>query len=98
MGAPVRINELAERLVAHAERPTKVVYTGLRPGEKLHETLLGSTEIDHRPVHPLISHVAVPPLSRGELTVLLERLEDDQGVITQTLRQLCDGRADALES
>ena len=43
-----------------------IVYTGLRPGEKLHETLFGFGEVDDRPVHPLISHVRVPPLDTGE--------------------------------
>ncbi|MDQ6725310.1 MAG: polysaccharide biosynthesis protein, partial [Actinomycetota bacterium] len=33
-----------------------------RRGEKLHEVLLASGEDDVRPAHPLISHVAVPPL------------------------------------
>ncbi len=39
-----------------------IVYTGLRPGEKLHEVLLGAGEVDVRPIHPLISQVPVPPL------------------------------------
>ena len=40
---------------------------GLRPGEKCHEVLLGADEVDNRPMHPLISHVAVPPLPIGLL-------------------------------
>jgi FlaA1/EpsC-like NDP-sugar epimerase len=46
-----------------AGRKVDVVYTGLRPGEKLQEVLLGEDEVDARPVHPLISHVPVPPLT-----------------------------------
>ena len=41
-----------------------IVYTGLRAGEKLHEDLFSDDEDDVRPVHPLISHVDVPPLPR----------------------------------
>ncbi|WP_238007278.1 polysaccharide biosynthesis protein [Dactylosporangium sp. AC04546] len=62
MGAPVRIDELAHQLAAMSTRPIEVVYTGLRPGEKLHEELFGHGETDLRPLHPLISHVTVPPL------------------------------------
>jgi FlaA1/EpsC-like NDP-sugar epimerase len=62
MGEPVRIDDVARRLAAEAPRPIEVVYTGLRPGEKLHECLLGTDELDVRPHHPLISQVAVPPL------------------------------------
>ncbi|GAA2613833.1 nucleoside-diphosphate sugar epimerase/dehydratase [Dactylosporangium fulvum] len=62
MGSPVRIDELAHQLAALADRPVQFVYTGLRPGEKLHEELFGAGETDLRPLHPLISHVSVPPL------------------------------------
>jgi FlaA1/EpsC-like NDP-sugar epimerase len=62
MGNPVRINEVAERLASESAEPVEIVYTGLRPGEKLHESLFGIGEADDRPVHPLISHVRVPPL------------------------------------
>src|SRR5664280_2241919 len=66
MGKPVRIDEIARMLAAKAARPVDVVYTGLRPGEKLHEDLIATGEPDSRPVPPLISHVPVPssvPLS-----------------------------------
>jgi FlaA1/EpsC-like NDP-sugar epimerase len=61
MGAPVRIASVAERLAAQADRPVEIVYTGLRPAEKLREARLGRGEVDVRPVHPLVSHVPVPP-------------------------------------
>lgn len=70
MGKPVRIDEVARRLVANADRPIDIVYTGLRPGEKLHEVLLGEGEVDVRPVHPLISHVQVPPLDPTQVREL----------------------------
>ena len=40
--------------------PIRIVYTGLRPGEKLHEVLLGAGEVDERPFHPLISQAPCP--------------------------------------
>jgi FlaA1/EpsC-like NDP-sugar epimerase len=62
MGEPVRILDVAERLAAQATRPIDIVYTGLLHGEKLHEELFGECEVDTRPVHPLVSHVAVSPV------------------------------------
>ena len=63
MGDPVKISDIADRMseiVAGGGLP--IIYTGLRPGEKLHETLIGRDEIDVRPTHPLISQIPVPPL------------------------------------
>ncbi|HEV2376423.1 MAG TPA: nucleoside-diphosphate sugar epimerase/dehydratase [Streptosporangiaceae bacterium] len=67
MGAPVRIADIARRLAASTDRPVDLVFTGLRPGEKLQETLLGRGEADRRPSHPLISQTPAPPLD-PELT------------------------------
>jgi FlaA1/EpsC-like NDP-sugar epimerase len=66
MGEPVRIAQVAERLVSESKRPIDIVYTGLRPGEKLHEDLFGPGEKDVRPIHPLISHVQVPTTDPAE--------------------------------
>ncbi|MEI7591675.1 MAG: nucleoside-diphosphate sugar epimerase/dehydratase [Actinomycetes bacterium] len=68
MGEPVRIASVAERLVSGASRPIEITYTGLRPGEKLHEALLASDEVDSRPSHPLISQVVVPPLAKSAIS------------------------------
>jgi FlaA1/EpsC-like NDP-sugar epimerase len=63
MGAPVRIVDLAERMAALAGKTgLPIVCTGLRPGERLHEQLIGDGEKDARPSHPLITQVPVPPL------------------------------------
>ncbi|MGH9037126.1 MAG: polysaccharide biosynthesis protein, partial [Acidimicrobiia bacterium] len=70
MGQPVRIADVARRLIASAGRHIEIVYTGLRPGEKLHEVLFASEELDQRPVHPLISHAPVVPLHPSEVLEL----------------------------
>ena len=62
MGEPVRIDEVARRLAAEATHRVQISYTGLRPGEKLHEVLFGEDEPDERPIHPLVSHAPVPAL------------------------------------
>jgi len=72
MGEPVKIVDVARRLVAQSDRPIDIVFTGLRPGEKMHEVLLGRNELDDRHAHPLISHCRVPaqsPLGLAELEV-----------------------------
>jgi len=71
MGEPVRIADIARRLAARSRHPVDIVYTGLRPGEKLSEQLLGSDEVDHRPRHPLVRHVLAKPLDPGDLPGLL---------------------------
>jgi FlaA1/EpsC-like NDP-sugar epimerase len=70
MGDQVRIADLAHRMVAAASSTAEIVFTGLRPGEKLTEDLLGAGEKDHRPRHPLVRQVPVPPLEPGEVTRL----------------------------
>ncbi|MGW0503974.1 polysaccharide biosynthesis protein [Micromonospora sp. NPDC003241] len=87
MGEPVRIDDLARRMVAQSASPVQVVYTGLRPGEKLHEDLLGHGEADHRPLHPLISHVSVPALDPLEVSALDPF--GDPGLIVDQLAALC---------
>jgi len=70
MGEQVRIVDMARRLVAAVPRQVDIVYTGLRPGEKLTEDLLGEGERDERPYHPLIRHVPVAPLPPGTVSGL----------------------------
>lgn len=67
MGEPVRIYDVARRLIAQSKRPIPIVFTGLRPGEKLHEELFGDDEIDDRPRHKLVSHATVPPISPSQV-------------------------------
>jgi FlaA1/EpsC-like NDP-sugar epimerase len=80
MGDPVSIDDVARQLIARSQRPIRIDYTGLRPGEKLHEELWADGEADERPVHPLISHVSVPPLppeqAKGLLSVPAEQVRD----------------------
>ncbi|GEP28554.1 dTDP-glucose 4,6-dehydratase [Cryobacterium levicorallinum] len=67
MGVPVRILDIAERMIAMSGKNIEIVYTGLRQGEKLHEELLGDSESDSRPLHPKISHALVAALEPSKL-------------------------------
>ena len=67
MGEPVRILDVAQRMIDMSGQDIAIVYTGLRPGEKLHEELVGANETDERPVHPKISHTAVSAIAPENL-------------------------------
>lgn len=76
MGAPIRIADVARRFARQRVPELPVVFTGLRAGEKLHESLFADDEADLRPVHPHVSHVPVRPLSPEDLDSSQGRFED----------------------
>ena len=88
MGEQVRIADIARRLASRVTGEVEIVFTGLRPGEKLTEDLLGPGELDERPYHPLIRHVPVAPLS-PDLTTRI-----DAGAGPAELRNLLAALAD----
>ncbi len=75
MGEPVRILDVAQRLVARSGKEIEIVFTGLRRGEKLHEALFSTGEQGTRRQHPLITHVPVPPLHRADVGSFSQRPE-----------------------
>jgi hypothetical protein len=85
MGEPVRIADIARRLARRSAHPIDIVYTGLRPGEKLAEDLLGADEVEHRPRHPLVRHAQVKPLDPDELSGLL--LDGDEATLRRRLAE-----------
>lgn len=69
MGEPVRILDIAERMIRMSGKDIEIEFTGLRPGEKLHEVLMGEGEEDARPLHPKISHTFVAPLDPDQMRI-----------------------------
>ena len=67
MGEPVRILDIAQRMIDMSGQDIAIVYTGLRQGEKLHEDLIGVHESDERPIHPKIAHAMVSSISPEHL-------------------------------
>jgi FlaA1/EpsC-like NDP-sugar epimerase len=55
----------------------EIVYTGLRPGEKMHEVLFSPDEQPEVSEHPLISWVDVPAMSPEVASSLDPYLSDD---------------------
>lgn len=89
MGEPVRIADIARRLSAYSARPVEIVYTGLRPGEKLAEDLLGQGEVDCRRHHPLVRHARVVPLDPRQLARLV--LDGDEASLRKSLADCATG-------
>ncbi len=78
MGEQIRIADIARRLAASTPGQVDIVFTGLRPGEKLAESLLGDGETGEGLHHPQIRHVPVPPLSPECVTGLDPGLPADE--------------------
>ena len=77
MGEPVKIVELARmliRLSGKTEQDIPITFTGLRPGEKLHELLIGADEWREADPAPNVTAVASTPRGLGELHEVMERL------------------------
>jgi FlaA1/EpsC-like NDP-sugar epimerase len=82
MGEPVRIADVARRLADEGDRKIEIVYTGLRPGEKLHEVLQSRAEVPRPSGHHLIAAVDVPPLHQSDIAGLRS---DPAGVLLLAL-------------
>jgi len=76
MGEPISILLVAEQLIEQAQKPTQIVYTGLRKGEKLHEDLFSNDERGEPTQHPLITRVKVPEINIENLVAAEEEKVD----------------------
>ena len=94
MGKPVKINDMAEDLIRlHGlipGRDIKIVYTGLRPGEKLYEELLTSEEGTTSTKHKKIFKARIQPLDEADLKQSLQTLQKttDRQILLQTLKHM----------
>lgn len=78
MGKPVRIADLAQKMVQMAGltlgQDIEIVFTGLRPGEKLTEELLHKGEGDMPTHHPKIHRAAVRPCEHHMVRPQIDQL------------------------
>src|SRR5690554_826936 len=108
MGEPVPIRLLAEQMIRLAgkqpERDIAIVYTGLRPGEKLHETLFHADERYRPTVHPKILQAEARSVSAEKLQPALARMreavaafdtEELARLLRETLPEFRPGNGDA---
>lgn len=94
MGQPVKILDMAKELIRlHGlipEQDIKIIYTGLRPGEKLYEELLTVEEGAVSTAHKKIFSAQLQAISSKELQECLTVLEHtaDRNNILYTLKRL----------
>jgi FlaA1/EpsC-like NDP-sugar epimerase len=78
MGGPVRITDLALKMIKLAglqpEKDIKIIYTGLRPGEKLYEELLNQGELTMPTYHPKIKIAQVISYPYKEVNADIDEL------------------------
>ena len=83
MGEPVSIRLLAEQMIRlagkHPERDIAIVYTGLRAGEKLHETLFHAEERYRPTSHPKILQAEAREVVAERIASATLRLRDAVG-------------------
>nr|WP_081770124.1 nucleoside-diphosphate sugar epimerase/dehydratase [Luteimonas huabeiensis] len=96
MGEPVSIRLLAEQMIRlagkHPERDVAIVYTGLRPGEKLHETLFHAEERYRPTSHPKILQAEARAILAERVLSAAAHLRDasqryDLDALAQSLRE-----------
>ena len=83
MGDPVKIADLARdmiRLSGHTEEQIRVVFTGLRPGEKLFEEVLADAEETRATHHPKLRIARAQSVEEGRLVELLNWLRQRRAV------------------
>jgi FlaA1/EpsC-like NDP-sugar epimerase len=81
MGEPVKIVDLARdmiRLSGYTEDEIKIVFTGLRPGEKLFEELLADDEHTRPTPHPKLRIAKARDVEPGWLEELVRWLKQDR--------------------
>jgi FlaA1/EpsC-like NDP-sugar epimerase len=97
MGEPIRIADLARNMITLSglvpDEDVSIVYTGLRPGEKLNEELLTQDEDERSHVvrnRIRVTHGLSPPADLRELLADLRRLCDagDRDGVRDVLRAL----------
>ncbi len=78
MGEPILIKDLAEQMIRFygylPEKEIKIIFTGLRPGEKLDERLWTEEDTVVATKHPGIIKVLHRSRLNGQITELLEKL------------------------
>lgn len=88
MGKPVKIRDLAEKMIQlyglELDKDIKIIYTGLRPGEKLYEELLSDAENTLPTHHPKIMVGKVKSYDPHEVEKALDKMQESVGMQDRT--------------
>ncbi|MBN1942670.1 MAG: polysaccharide biosynthesis protein [Phycisphaerae bacterium] len=96
MGEPVKISDLAKQMITlsgfRPDEDIDIVYTGIRPGEKLFEELRTEGEDIEPTVHPKVLVWAHQPVPWDRVQAMMKKFESlencpDRDAIIQTLRE-----------
>ena len=92
MGEPVKIKDLAEQMIRlYGKGTEQIVYTGLRPGEKLYEELLRDEETDMATEKDRIFIAKQDPVDQQTIQQALTKLEnclDSHGDVKKVLAEI----------
>lgn len=100
MGEQIKVADLARNMIVLAGlvpgKDVDIVFTGLRPGEKLYEELFEDSEQVEPTTHPKIQRAVGTPVPVGELREWLESLQEnlpkrDEEALLQDLKRLVPG-------
>ena len=100
MGEPVKILDLARDLIKlsgfEPDKDIQIVFTGMRPGEKMYEELMTEEERGGETSHEKIFAARVMAFDTGELESIIHRLQEaalqsDHLVIRHCLEEFIDG-------
>jgi len=97
MGKPVKIRDMAEQMIRLAglspEKDIEIIYTGLRPGEKLYEELFHESEALQGTIHPKIMLSGIRVVDWEDVQLHLNSIRDacnnrDVPLLVNLLQQL----------
>ncbi|WP_227938623.1 polysaccharide biosynthesis protein [Alkalihalobacillus deserti] len=100
MGEPVKIVDLARNLIklsGYTEDEIPIRFTGMRPGEKMFEELLGEDEVHNEQVYPKIYRGKTPEVNINVTYELVERFGgQDREALRQELLDIANFRVGGL--
>lgn len=104
MGQPVLISDLADKLIRlsgkRPEEDIKIVYTGLRPGEKLHEELFhhdeNITSTEFKKIHLAETRKVDPELVNTIFARLSNKLDNYDSSLSECIKALVPEYKDSI--